>query len=399
MILEKLMILILFLPSVLCAQDWPQLLGPNRNGVYSGPGRVPGAQLWKKPVGQGFSAPVVAGGKLIVFQRVDDKEVVDAWNPSTGARLWSYSYRSNYRDDFGFDEGPRAAPLVDGSLVFTFGAEGQLHCVNLADGKRIWSEDTMKRFQVRKGFFGAACSPVVSGDLILLNIGGPGAGIVAFHKDTGKVAWTATSDEASYSAPLVARVGGLPRALFFTRAGFVDLDPVNGRVHFQMPWRSRSQASVNAATPVAAGEIVFLSASYGTGAIALEMKGTAYRKLWSSDDVLSNHYSTSVFHNGHLYGFHGRQEEGQELRAVELRSGKVLWSAPGLRAGTVTLAGDVLLVLRENGELIRVNASPKSFQLLGRHALLGGTVRAYPALADGRLYLRNEDTLAAYELK
>jgi outer membrane protein assembly factor BamB len=166
-----------------------------------------------------------------------------------------------------------------------------------------------------------------------------------------------------------------------------------------MPWRSRSQASVNAATPVAAGEIVFLSASYGTGAIALEMKGTAYRKLWSSDDVLSNHYSTSVFHNGHLYGFHGRQEEGQELRAVELRSGKVLWSAPGLRAGTVTLAGDVLLVLRENGELIRVNASPKSFQLLGRHALLGGTVRAYPALADGRLYLRNEDTLAAYELK
>ncbi len=393
------MLLIVFLPAILCAQDWPQFLGPARNGVYSGPGRVPGAQLWKKPAGQGFSAPVVAGGKLILFQRVENKEVVEAWNAATGARLWSYSYPTSYRDDFGFDEGPRAAPLVDGGRVFTFGAEGHLHCLNLSDGKKIWSEDTMKRFQVRKGFFGAACSPVAAGDLILANVGGPGAGIVAFHKDTGKVAWTSTSDEASYSAPLATTIGGLRRVLFFTRAGLIDLDPVNGKVNYQMPWRSRSQASVNAATPVAAGEIVFLSASYATGAIALEVKGTAYRKLWSSDDVLSNHYSTSVFYGGNLYGFHGRQEEGQELRAVELRSGKVLWSAPGLRAGTVTLAGDTLLMLRENGELVTSRANPKSFQPLSRHALLGGTVRAYPALADGRLYLRNEDTIAAYELK
>lgn len=381
------------------AQDWPQLLGPARNGVYSGAGKTPAGQLWKKPIGAGFAGPVVAQGKLILFYRQGAQEVVEAWNPTTGAKIWTYAYPTAYRDDFGFDEGPRSAPTVEGGRVYTFGAEGQLHCVNLADGKKVWSEDTHARFKVRKGFFGAAGAPLVDGDRVLINVGGPGAGIVAFDKATGKLLWSATDDPASYSSAVAATIGGLRRALFLTRTGLVDIDPATGKVNHSMRWRSRSEASVNAATPVVAGDVVFLSSSYGTGAVALEVKAGKYQQLWSSDDALSNHYSTSVLRNGYLYGFHGRQEEGQELRCVELRTGKVQWSVNGMRAGTVALAGDSLLVLRENGELVVGTADPKQFRVLSKHALLGGVVRAYPAFADGRIFLRSESEIAAYKLQ
>ncbi len=387
------------LAATVQAQDWPQLRGPNRDGVYSGPGRKPVQQLWKRNIGQGFAAPSAAQGKLIVFHRDGNKELVEAWNPATGAKIWSYGYATAYRDDFGFDEGPRAAPTIDNGKIYTFGAEGQLHCLNLADGKKIWSDDTHSRFNVRKGYFGAAGAPIVEDGKVLLNIGGRGAGIVAFDANTGKPLWQLTDDEAGYSSPAAALLGGLRRVLFLTRAGLVDIDAAAGKVRHQMPWRSRSQASVNAAMPVIAGDVLFLSASYGTGAIALEAKGNTYRKLWSNDDSLSCHYATPVHRNGVLYGFHGRQEEGQQLRAVELRTGKVLWSRDGLRAGTVTLAGDTLFVLRENGELLTATADPKQFQPSGKYPLLDGVVRAYPAISDGRLFLRNETSIAAYRLQ
>lgn len=394
------MLLIVCLTAIgVGAQDWPQLLGPGRDLTYTGPGRKPGPLVWKKGVGAGFSGPVVAQGKLIVFHRQGAKEVVEAWDAASGSKVWTYSYPTSYRDDFGFDEGPRAAPLVEGGRVYTYGAEGQLHAVNLADGKKVWSEDTMSKFSVRKSFFGVAPSPVIDGNLLMVNVGGKGAGVVAFDKNTGKVIWTVTDDEASYSSPIVATLGGWKRALFLTRAGLLDIDPASGKVRHQMPWRSRSMASVNAATPIAAGDVLFLSASYGTGAVALEVKGSNYRKLWSNDDSLSSHYSTAVHAGGYLYGFHGRQEEGQELRCVYLKTGKVQWSVEGMRAGTVALAGDTLLVLRENGELIVGKANPKAFQASSKHALLNGTVRSYPAYAGGRMYLRNEDTLACYRLE
>lgn len=383
----------------LAAQDWPQFLGPTRDGVYTGPGRTPDRQLWKKPIGAGFAGPVVAGDRLIVFHRQKDREIVEAWNPASGAVLWTYAYPTGYRDDFGFDEGPRSAPTIDGGRIYTFGAEGQLHCLNLADGRKVWSEDTHARFKVPKGYFGAAGAPLVDENRVIINVGGPGAGIVAFDRNNGKVLWTATDDPAGYSSPIVAVLGGLKRALFLTRTGLVDVDPATGKVRHSMRWRSRSDASVNAASPVAAGGVLFLSSSYGVGAVALEVKGSEYRQLWASDDSLSNHYATSVHKDGSLYGFHGRQEQGQQLRSVDLRSGKVQWSVDGLRAGSITLAGDHLMVLRENGELIVAAADPKQFRALSKHQLLEATVRAYPAFAAGRLFLRNENSIACYRLK
>lgn len=399
-----LILLLLTCPTVF-GQDWPQFLGPQRNGVYSGqlPATWPKPKievLWKVDVGQGFSAPVVARGRVILFHRREKQAIVESLDADTGKRIWSAEYPTEYRDDFGFDEGPRAAPAIAGDRVFTFGAEGVLQALDFSTGKRIWRVDTQQKFDAPKGFFGAACSPLVDDGRVLLNIGGPhGAGIGAFDAATGKVLWTATNDEAGYSAPVVATIGGVRHALFWTRAGLVDVDPANGKIRFQFPRRSRSHASVNAASPVVIGDLVFLSASYGTGATLLQIEGASVKQIWDSDDALSNHYATSVYRDGYLYGYHGRQEFGQSLRAIELKSGKVQWDFDHFGAGTVTLAGDKLLLIRENGELIVAPASAKEFQPISRAQLLPATVLAYPALANGRLYLRNERTLACFDLK
>jgi outer membrane protein assembly factor BamB len=176
------------------------------------------------------------------------------------------------------------------------------------------------------------------------------------------------------------------------------MDPSTGKVEQQLPWRSRSRASVNAASPLVIGDVLFVSASYGTGAAALRAGPSGLTKLWSSDDVLSAHYATPVHRDGMLYGFHGRQEYGQSFRAVDLLTGKVLWSEEGFGAGTVSLASDKLVILREDGELVIAEASPRAFHALARARLLPGVVRAYPALANGKIYLRNEKTLAAFDV-
>ena len=399
------LILILLTWCQALGEDWPQFLGPSRNGVYSGAevGSWPKSGptvVWKIDVGQGFSGPVVARGRVILFHRRENRAIVESLDAATGRGVWLAEYPTFYRDDFGFDEGPRATPAIAGERIYTFGAEGVLEALDFATGKRIWSVDTQQKFGAGKGFFGAACSPLVEDGRVLMNVGGPnGAGVAAFDAATGKVLWTATSDEAGYSAPVLVTIGGLRHALFFTRNALVDIDAATGKVRFQFPWRSRSHASVNAAAPVVAGNLVFLSASYGTGATVVQIDGGGVKQLWASDDALSNHYATSVYRDGYLYGYHGRQEYGQSLRCIELKTGKVQWSADGFGAGTVTLAGDRLLLLRENGELVLAAASPKEFRPLARAQLLPAVVRAYPALADGKLYVRNERTLACFSLK
>jgi len=387
------------------AEDWPQFLGPSRNGVYSGNdiaakwGPAGPAIVWKKEVGQGFSGPVVAQGRLILFHRIGDKEVVEALDAATGRPIWSFDYPTRYRDDFGFDEGPRAAPTVAGGRVYTFGAEGVLNCLDFATGKKIWTVDTQAKFQWRKGYFGAAGSPLVDGDRVLMNVGGSGAGLVGLEAATGKTLWTATSHEASYSSPVIATIQGARHALFFTRAGLVDVDPTNGKIRYEFPWRARMQASVNAATPLVVDDMVFLSASYGTGAVLLQIGASGLKQIWSSDDALTNHYATSVHKDGYLYGFHGRQEEGPSLRCVEFKTGKVRWSVDGFRAGTITLAGDRLLILKEGGELVLASASPAAFRPISAAKVLPPTVRSYPAIANGRMYIRNEKTLECLDLR
>ena len=385
--------------------DWPQYFGPDRNGVYQGPGLAAtwpagGPRVvWRKDVGQGFSGPVVSNGRVILFHRVGNREVVESLDARTGAGQWRFDYPTTYRDDFGFDEGPRAVPVTANGVVYTFGAEGQLHALDLATGKRRWSEDTMRRFKVAKGFFGAAGSPLVEDGRVIANVGGPGAGLVAFDAATGKVLWTTGDDEASYSSPAGATLLGRRVVVFLTRDRLVGVDPATGQVQFQRSWRARQNASVNAATPIVVGDRIFVSAEYGPGAGVLRLANGTLLDIWTSDDVLSNHYATSVYRDGVLYGFHGRQEFGQSLHAVEFATGRVLWKQDRFLAGSVLLAGDRLLIMREGGELVLADASAAAFTVRARAQILPAVVRAFPALANGYFYVRNEKTLICLDLK
>jgi outer membrane protein assembly factor BamB len=395
----------LLLTTPLTAQDWPQYLGPTRNGTYGGgplneKWPAPGPRvLWRKQIGQGLSGPIVSGTRLILFHRIANQEIVESFDALTGEPQWRHAYATSYRDDFGFDEGPRAVPVVADGVVYTYGAEGKLHAIDLATAKPLWNVDAMRQFDVAKGFFGAAGSPLVESGKVIANVGGKKGGIVAFDGKTGNVIWTATTDAASYSSGVAATILGRRYAVFLTREGVAGLDPANGQLRFQRPWRARQAASVNAATPIVVGNSIFVSAEYGPGAGVLRFDGTKLTDVWLSDEVLSNHYATSVFHEGTLYGFHGRQEFGPVFRAVDMETGKVLWSTERFGAGSVTLAGNRLVIVRESGELVIAAASPKSFQQIAAAHILPATVRAYPAIAKGILYIRNDNTLVALDLR
>ena len=386
--------------------DWPQFLGPNRDGVYRGgdladswPSGSP-PLVWERPVGEGYSNPVVANGRLILFHREGSRDVVEALDAETGEAIWSFSYPTRYRDDFGFSNGPRASPVAAGGQVYTFGAQGMLHCLQFVSGRKLWSLDTHREFGVRKGFFGASATPLVEGPRIFLNVGGVnGAGMIALDKDTGRLLWKTGSDEASYSSPVFARLDGEAAVLFFTRAGLAATRPRTGEILLRRRWRARSRNSVNAATPLVVGDTVFLSASYGTGATVLHLKDRRVETLWASDEALSNHYATSVYRDGVLYGFHGRQEYRPSFRAVDWKTGKVLWSEERFGGGSVVAAGDRLLILRENGELLIAEVSPERFKVVSRAQILQGAVRAYAALANGLYYARNQDTLVCLNLR
>lgn len=395
----------LFSNALIASDDWPQFLGPTRNGVYAGtplasswPKEGPPI-VWQKKIGQGFSGPAVASGKLVLFHRLGEREIIEAFDAKTGGALWKFDYPTAYRDDFGFDEGPRATPAIADGKVYAFGAEGTLHCLDVNSGKKLWSANIKEKFSAPKGFFGLACSPLIEGNLVILNIGGAnGAGIVAFDRKTGELAWKATDEEASYSSPVATELGGKRVAVFFTRSGLMVLDPTTGQVQTQFPWRPRINASVSAATPLAIGSQIFLSASYDVGAILLDLKAARPQKIWASDDALSNHYATSVHRNGFLYGFHGRQESGPSLRCVELRTGAVKWSEDRFAAGTVTIAGDSLLLMLEDGRLLLGPATPERFKPSAQAQVLPFGVRAYPALAGGFLYARSKDKLVCLNL-
>jgi outer membrane protein assembly factor BamB len=391
--------------QALHADDWPQFMGPDRNGVsaekglrFSWPKQGP-PLLWEKRVGAGFAGPVVAGRRLILFHRLDNDEVVDCLDSETGKEQWSFKYPTTYRDDFGFDEGPRATPLIAGDRVFTLGAEGRLHCIDLASGQAIWQRSLSSDYASRKGYFGVGTSPLLAGANLLINIGGRDAGIIALNKDNAKEVWRATNHEASYSSPVIAEWGGARHAVFLTREGIVVVNPADGSVTYQKHFRARGSASVNAASPLAADGYLFFSASYGTGAILLRPADQGMDEIWKSDEVLSNHYTTSLAQDGYLYGFDGRQEEGARLRCVELKSGKVAWTVESFGCGSMILADGHLLVLHEKGELIVAAASPTGYQEESRAPLLTGPCRSGIALSNGRLVARDAHRLVCLNLK
>jgi len=389
---------ILFLVAAAHAADWPQFLGPARDsrspetGLLDTFGAKGPKVLWQHDVGEGFSSPVVAGDKVILFHRLGNEEVVECLDAAKGTPVWKFPYPTAYRDGFGKGNGPRATPTVAGKQVFTYGAEGKLHCLDLEKGTRVWERDLAKDYEPRPSFFGIGMSPIVEGDLVLVNVGGRDAGIVAMHRDTGKEAWKATSHEASYASPVAATIDGVRHVFFFTREGLVSLDLKKGDVRFSKRWRARINASVNATSPVVVGNEVFVTASYNTGGLLAKVKANGIDEVWSNDSSLSSHFSNCVAHDGLLFGFDGRQEEGGKLRCIDWKTGAVQWTKDGLGCGTLLFADGKLFVLSEEGELVLIEAAKTYREKARARVLSAGPCRAHLALSKRpALWARQQD--------
>jgi outer membrane protein assembly factor BamB len=401
-----LLLFCLLMPAVARAADWPQFLGPERDGVSvetglakTWPAKGP-PRIWRKDVGEGFSGPVVAGARLCIFHRVKDEEVIECLNAADGTGQWRFSYPTSFEDDFRKGNGPRSTPVIAAQRVLTLGADGALHCLDLESGRVIWARKLLTEYRVPPSYFGVGTTPVVDDGLVLVNVGAKNAGIVAFALPDGKEVWKATSDPASYSSPVVRTIGGTKHAIFFTREGVVILDPRTGAVRHRQRWRARYDASVNAATPLVIGDQVLFSTSYETGALMLKLRKDGADEVWSDDKIMSNHYNTCVYRDGYLYGFDGRQESGPDFRCVDLKARRVLWNQKHFGCGAMILADGVLILLTESGEVLLLEATPKEYRELARaQALDSGPCRAQIALANGRLYARDKKKLICLDLR
>ncbi|NQV26734.1 MAG: PQQ-like beta-propeller repeat protein [Rhodopirellula sp.] len=398
------------------AGDWPQILGPARNGIAqketiasSWPSGGP-KFVWQKPVGDGFAGVSVANGIAVVFHRVDDEETAEGLDAKTGRQLWSVAFPAEYVPSFNPDAGPRAAPVIHDGLVYLYGARGILSCVQLADGKQVWQRDTYADFSSKRtsrgepaeGYFGFASSPIVEGDKLLLNVGGSSknAGIVAFDRKTGKTLWTATDERASYSSPVAATIEGQRHVVFATRLKVVSVDPANGRVLFEFPFGELGP-SATGASPVILGNSIFITGSYRFGAVLARAGRSGVIEVWRSDEILSSQYTTSIAYDNTLFGVHGRQDAAPaELRCVNPMTRQVLWKKSSFGYATMILAGDKLLIMKTDGELVLAAADTQKYHELARANLFNGTTtRALPSLSNGLFYVRDGKTLKCFDLR
>jgi len=390
-----------------CLADWPQFLGPERNGTNKtenipleftdGEPKID----WEHPIGSGFSGPVVSNGRVIIFHRKGGRAITDSLAIENGKRAWTYEYETDYIDDFGFDNGPRAVPLVNNGKVFIFGAEGMLHCLNTESGKLIWKKNLRKEFGSTKGFFGRACSPIIIGNTLIVQAGGKGCGIIGLNPRNGMLKWKSTDHESGYSSPIASKIGKQAIAILFTRTGFLCIEAVSGKILIEKKHRAEMHASVNAASPVLIkDDEVFLSACYGVGASVwkMDLENRSVKPLWESNELLDSHYATPVQFEDHLIGYHGRQETGTEIRCVESSTGKVKWSSGRMPAGSITLANKTLIILTERGEMILAPANQREFKPSARGQILGAETRAMPALSNGRFFARDKKKLVAIKL-
>jgi outer membrane protein assembly factor BamB len=383
--------------------DWPQILGPSRNGVAqqeppltawpaSGPRRV-----WSSSIGAGFAGPAVVGNRVLSFHRVKNADRIACLDAATGQPVWQTDFTASYAGGVNPDNGPRCVPLVHDSRVYLFGAAGSLHCVQLADGKTVWSREAYADFNGQEGYFGAGSTPVVADSKLLVNIGGRNAGIVAFDLANGNTLWKATDERASYSSPAIARVQDVPRVIFVTRLNCVALDPRNGQVAFSFPF-GQTGPTVNAATPLIADGHLFLSASYGVGAKYSRLSAPPV-EVWANDESMSSQYSTCVYRDLHFYGIHGREDyQSGELRCIEAATGRVRWSAAAPLTGSLILVGDQLLILTTDGQLLLARAQPDKYTELARAKISRHLTRSLPALSQGRLYFRDNADSGAPQL-
>jgi outer membrane protein assembly factor BamB len=438
------------------AADWPEFLGPNRDGTSPETGlldRFPADGppiVWQKDIGTGYSVPSVRDGVLVLHHRVGGDEIVDAMDAATGAAKWTYRCPSSYQDPFGYNNGPRCAPLLTADRCYTFGAEGMLICFDLKTGKALWSRATQRDFEVPEAFFGVGSSPVLEDGKLIVQVGGqPNSNIVAFDAATGKTLWQnggaktwdgalmrlwpgepfvkwdtgqpAFQKTSSYCTPVLATIHGRRHVLTVTRQGLISLDPATGAHNFSFWFRSPREETVNAMTPVVSGDLILISSAYyrsGSVLLRVQPDGKGVDEVWRSL-ALEMHWSQPNLAAAHVFGFSGRNEPDAIFRCVEFATGKVKWERregwpnaghSKLRAGekppdvfgrgSTVFADGKLIALGESGLLGLFKPNTEKLEEISRWQVPGLTYPCWgaPVLSQRRLYLRSEDKLICLEL-
>lgn len=388
-------------------EDWPQFLGPRRNLISKeapllktippdGPKLV-----WELETGTGYSSPVIADGRMFYVHRWENEEVVLALDPESGERIWRFAYPTTFSDRYGYNNGPRASAAADGDRVYTYGAQGKLHCLRASDGKVLWKRDLAAEYKVPQDFFGTATTPLVEGEKLIVNVGAPGGPtVVALDKMSGKTLWGAGEEWGpSYASPVAADAHGKRRVFVFAggesrppTGGLLSINPDNGEVDFAYPWRSRSYESVNASTPIVFDDKVLISATYRTGAALLAVQPDMKAgPLWTSDDF-DLHWTTAIRTDGMLCAFAGRNEPDAGLVCVDEKTGKTLWREVFEWTETIEIQGVERKIYESpfRGSIANVGGR---FLALGEHGYLmwlkltreGGEI-----LSKGKLFLARE---------
>lgn len=442
--------------------DWPIFLGPQENGQSTETGLLDvwpedgPPVLWSLRLGEGYAPPSVRGERVVVMHRLRDVEIVECLHAETGESLWKVEYETDFSDPYGYNGGSRCAPVLTETRCYTFGPQGKLLCVELATGKKVWEVDTAEKWNIPPHFFGAGCTPILEGSLLIVLVGGqPNSGVVAFDAETGRVVWESvgqktwdgvvtdepgnrpyrwTGEESlvSYSTPVCATIHGVRHLLCLMRQGLVSLDPANGELRFQYWFRSRTHESVNAARPLVLGDEILLSAAYETGAALLKVKpdNSSYDVVWRNKRGMSTHWSTPIAWNGHIFGFSGRHEPEARLQCIEQQTGTLKWESNGYEddlslleqdprtgkirhkltlkpvpfpffgRGSKILADGKFIVLAERGTLALVKPSTEHFEEISRvqFSQMGYPSWAAPVLSRGRLFLRSESHILALDL-
>lgn len=357
-------------------QDWPEG-GPKRAFAVGG-------------LGIGFSSLAASGDRLVTMGATEDEERVLGLDARTGLVLWRTPNGRVFRNDKG--DGPRGTPTIDGDRVFALGGNGRLVSLELATGKVIWEVDLLDEFDADNITWGISESPLVVDGKVLVNPGGRGASVVALDRETGKLVWKSQDDRAGYSSPITADVGGTRQVIFFTHSRGLGVDLRDGRLLWS--YEKMANDTANAATPIFHDGKVFLSSDYGTGCALLALSPSGATEVYFNRDM-KNHHSSSVLVGDTLYGF-----SSSILTAMDFATGRVLWQDRSVGKGSLVVGDGRLYLLSDRGVVGLAEPSPEGYREHGRFSQgrSGQPVWSHPMIHRGRLYVRDQDKLHAYEI-